>query len=122
MKPLRLSLIAAFLIAVLGAAGCCSVDVATDGARKIASVQNNGWFLFGFIPIVSGDPEYANQEVSLWFCDSLTLEVNQMILDEAARKAGARGYRNLTSYTDSESSLLFLFKHKTFHTSAEFVY
>lgn len=103
-------------------AGCCSYDVATDCGRKMVYAQNNGWFLFGFIPIASGDPEYANKEVCLWFCDSLTLEVNQMILDEAAKKHGARGFRNLSSYTSSEPVMLFLFKRKIFNSSAELVY
>ena len=120
MRNGLLSCLAALTLVLL--AGCCSYDVAVDGNRKVVFAQNTGWFLLGFIPIASGDPEYANQEVSLWFCDSLTLEVNQMLLDEAARKHGARDFRNLSSYTSSEPVMFFLFKRKIFNSSAELVY
>lgn len=120
MRNILRSILVALVCAIL--AGCCSYSVATDNGRKMVYAQNNGWFLFGFIPIASGDPEYANKEVSLWFCDSLTLEVNQMLLDEAAKKHGARGFRNLSSYTTSEPVMLFLFKRKLFNSSAELVY
>lgn len=116
---LRLGLLVLSLALV---SGCCSYTVAAVDGRKTVYAQNNGWFLFGLIPIASGDPEYANREVCIWFCDSLTLEVNQMILDEAARKHGARGFRNLSSYTSSEPAMFFLFKRKTFNSSAELIY
>jgi len=122
MKSFRHLILMGLAAVALAIAGCSSVDVATTDSRRFASVRNSGWFLFGFIPIASGDPEYVNQEVCLWCCDSLTLEVNQMILDEAARKAGASGYRNLTSYMTSEPVFLFLFKRKIFNTSAELIY
>ena len=114
MKRLLFSLLAAVLC------GCCSVKICKDGGRDMVEVKNYGWFLFGFAPIASGDPEYPNKEVSVWFCDSLLLDVQMMLLDDAMRQNGYSSFRNISSYTTRENAFL-IFSRRGYHTSAELV-
>ena len=114
MKRLLFSLLAAALC------GCCSVKICKDGGRNMVEVKNYGWFLFGFAPIASGDPEYPNKDVSVWFCDSLLLDVQMMMLDDAMRQNGYRSFKNISSYTTQEN-IFFLFSRRGYHTSAELV-
>lgn len=107
------------LFALVMSSGCCSVKICTEGGRDICYVQNYGWKLLGLLPIASGDPEYPNEEVSVWFCDSVLLDVNMMLLDDAAQKNGYTGYKNLVSHKTREDICFILFKRYTYHTSAE---
>jgi len=118
---MRRSAFAAFLSAVVLAAagGCCSVQRTSEGGREMVYIENTGWKLLNLIPIASGDPEYPNREVCLWFCDSVLLEVNTMLLDETMRKEGFRSVRNVASHMSDEQAIPFLFKRYSYHTSAE---
>lgn len=114
-----MKMLAFALIALL--TGCCSYEYCNQGGRHMVLAENNGWKILG-LAIASGDPEYPNQEVPLWFCDSLTVEVNQMLLDAAAKKYGARGFKNVSTRLDTERVFLFLFKRHIFSSSAELVF
>lgn len=103
-----------------GLSGCASVDVATEGNDMVV-VQNSVGYLFRFIPLFSGDPDYPNREVCNWFEDTVSLKTNIRLLDEEAEKQHASGYRNLVSSTYDESVLLILFKRKVLRTSAELI-
>ncbi len=111
------------LLAILSSllAGCCTVNTCNRGGHDMVEIENFGWRLLGFIPIASGDPEYPNQEVCVWFCDSVLLDVNMMLLDDEMRRQGARGVKDLVSYTSEEQIFPFIFKRKTYHTSAELI-
>ena len=109
----------AIALAALLFNGCCSVTVCKDGGHDLVTIENTGWKFLGLMPIASGDPEYPNQEVSVWFCDSILLEVNMMMLDDAMRKYGYTDFKNLVSYKTQENSFLLFFKRYTYHTSAE---
>ena len=111
----------AILLALLAAlCGCCSVEICKDGGRDMVKVENESFRLFGCFSIWSGDPEYPNRQVTLWFCDSLLLDVNMMLLDDAMKKNGYTSFRNITTYKTSED-ILFLFSRKKLHTSAELI-
>ena len=111
----------AILIALLSAlCGCCSVEICKEGGRDMVKVENESLRLFGCFSIWSGDPEYPNRQVTLWFCDSLLLDVNMMLLDDAMRKNGYTSFKDITTYKTSED-ILFLFSRKKLHTSAELI-
>ena len=92
MKTIRIlpTLIAALaLSAALLATGCASVTVCDKGPNMV-TVENDGCFLFYCIPLFSGDPDYPNQQVCNWFSNTVDLETNVRLLDEAARERGAK--------------------------------
>lgn len=123
MKTIRIlpTLVAALaLSAALLATGCASVTVCDKGPNMV-TVENDGCFLFYCIPLFSGDPDYPNQQVCNWFSNTVDLETNVRLLDEAARERGAIGYRNVVSHRDDERIILLLLKRKIFKTSAELV-
>ena len=110
-----------FLLALLAAlCGCCSYEIRTEGGKDVVLVENESFRLLGCFSIWSGDPEYPNKQVTLWFCDSLLLDVNMMILDEAMREKGYSSFRNISTYKTSED-MLFLFSRKKLYTSAELI-
>ena len=111
-----------FLFALLAAAlcGCCSYEIRNEGGTDMVKVENESFRLFGCFSFWSGDPEYPNRQVTLWFCDSLLLDVNMMLLDDAMRKNGYSSFQNISTYKTTES-MLFLFSRHTLHTSAELI-
>ena len=111
-----------FLFTLLAAAlcGCCSYEIRNEGGKDLIKVENESFRLFGCFSIWSGDPEYPNRQVTLWFCDSLLLDVNMMILDEAMRENGYSSFQNISTYKTSED-MLFLFSRKKLYTSAELI-
>ena len=113
MKKIALFLCAAAL------AGCCHTRVVSDGPHEVVEVDNACCRLFGFIPLFSGDPDYPNREVSAWFCDTLTLDVNMALLDQTLRENGYTGFKNITTYRTKETALLQLISRVVLHTSAE---
>ena len=106
----------AFLAAAL--CGCCSYEIRKEGGKDVVLVENESFRLLGCFSIWSGDPEYPNKQVTLWFCDSLLLDVNMMLLDDAMRKNGYSSFQNISTYKTSED-MLFLFRRKKLYTSAE---
>lgn len=111
-----------FLFLLLGTAlsGCATIKFCDEGVSMV-DVENTGWFMFDFIPLVSGNPEYPNDKSCRLFSNTVTLENNMKLLDYAVRKKRAVSYRNATSYTTDENALLILFNRHTIHTSAELV-
>ena len=101
-------------------AGCCTVKISKDGGHDVAEVKNCGWKLFGCLALASGNPEEPNNECCLLFTDSLSLDVNMMLLDDTMRKHGYRSAKNIFSYTTNENAL-FIFSRLTYHTSAELI-
>ena len=108
------------LFALLAAAlcGCCSYEIRKEGGKDVVMVENESFRFLGCFSIWSGDPEYPNKQVTLWFCDSLLLDVNIMLLDDAMRANGYSSYQNVSTYKTSED-MLFLFRRKKLYTSAE---
>lgn len=108
------------LTPLLFLAGCfCSVQVSDEGGRKLCLVENSGWKLFNLIPIASGDIDYPNREVCVWFENTVNLKNNIRLLEEEQERRGLRNLRDLCSYKTEEQAFFFLFKRYTYHTSAE---
>ena len=118
MRKLMTAAAGALLAAML--VGCTSVEVCAEGPNMV-TVQNSACYLFCFIPLFSGDPNYPNQQVCNWFEDTTKLETNMRLLDETAEARGATGYRNLVSRIEDERVFMFLLKRKVLHTSAELI-
>ena len=114
MKRLAFALFAAML------AGCCSVKISRDGGKDLVEVKNCGWKLLGLVPLASGNPEEPNNECCLLFTDSVFLDVNMMLLDDAMRKHGYRSFRNISTHTTRENALFFFSRH-VYRTSAELI-
>jgi hypothetical protein len=122
MKRGALMLLAAF------AAGCTTVQYTTvyngvkvdNGRTPIATVEieNSGWFLFGFIPIASGNPEKPDQCSCRLFSNTVKLENNYRVLERKTKEAGADSIANLTSHWTDESAFVILLKRRACHTSA----
>ncbi|MBQ0033367.1 MAG: hypothetical protein KBT68_11290 [bacterium] len=109
------------LLALLAAlCGCCSYEIRTEGGKDVVMVENESFRFLGLFSIWSGDPEYPNRQVTLWFCDSLLLDVNMMILYDAMRKNGYSSFQNISTYKTSED-VLFLFRRKKLRTCAELI-
>ena len=110
------------LFALLAAAlyGCCSYEIRKEGGKDVVMVENESFRFLGCFSIWSGDPEYPNRQVTLWFCDSLLLDVNMMILDDAMRQNGYSSFQNISTYKTNED-MLFLFQRKKLYTSAELI-
>ena len=110
------------LFAILTATlcGCCSYEIRTEGGKDMIKVENESCRFLGCFSIWARDPEYPNQQVTLWFCDSLLLDVNMMLLDDAMRKNGYTSFKNISTYKTREN-ILFLFTRNKLHTSAELI-
>ena len=111
---------ALFVLLAAAFSGCCSVKICKEGGHDVAEVKNCGWKLLGLLTIASGNPEEPNNECCLLFTDSLFLDVNMMILDNAMKKQGYRSFKNISTFTTRENAL-FIFSRLTYHTSAELV-
>lgn len=104
----------------LAACGCASINISRVG-KVMVDVENTNWLLFNFIPIASGNPQRPNENDCLFFCNTVKLENNIDLIDQAVQKCGAVGVKDLVSYTSDEYILFVLLKHHSMHTSAELV-
>ena len=122
---MRMLAIAAAL--ALFACGCCTVVSSHDfrGAKvdgnaepvAVLAIENSGWYLFGCLPIVTGDPDHPGH-VSL-FSDTVTLENNVTMLANKARQEQAMTVANLTSRVREDLAIgFFIFGRKQVFTSA----
>lgn len=118
MKRVLTILGVVFLCAWAG--GCASIRVCKAGNKVMVDVENNGWFLFDFIPLASGNTENPGGVCHL-FSDSVTLDNNIDLIDMAVQKEKAVGVRDLVSYATDEYVFFILFKRHSMHTSAELV-
>jgi len=114
---MRIAVLAAAIAAL--ACGCASIKVSRVGGRTIAVVENSGWYLFDCIPIASGNPKNPNGCLCKFFSDTVTLESNMELLQEAVRREGATGCKSISSYTTEENVFVVLLGRLYFHTTAE---
>ena len=120
--------IAAMILAAALAAGCTTVQYSTvyngvrsnNGRTPIATVEieNSGWFLLGFIPLASGNPDKPDRCSCKLFQNTVKLENNCRVLDAKVKETGADAVANLTSHWTDESAFVILLKRRACHTSA----
>ncbi len=117
------------LTLILSLSGCATVKTARnfegirveDGAKPVASVaiENYGYYLFGFIPLIAGEPRYPNAPICTLFSDSVTAQNNMMMLAKTAQKTGAKKVVNLRVYESWTGSFSFwLIWQKQLYTGA----
>jgi len=116
---MKMSIAAALFAALFY--GCSSIKICGVGGHTVAVVENSGWYLFDCIPIASGNPDNPNGHTCKLFSNTVTLESNMKLLDEAVRRAGAKGCKDVVSYTTEENVFIILFGRYYFHTTAELI-
>ena len=113
--------------AALFLCGCCTVasshdfrGVKVDGCENpvaVLAVENSGWYLFGCLPIVTGNPD--NPGHAKLFSDTVTLENNVKMLVNKAKQENATVVANLTSRVRDDLAIgFFIFGRKQVFTSA----
>ena len=123
MKSRLPNLLVAICAAAMSAAtGCVTVDTASDGGVDMVVVENEGCFLFSCIPLLTGDPEYPNQEVCVMFRNTLNLDTNIRLLEEEAERHGAKGISHVVSRWIDDPIIYLLLKRKVLQTSAQLVH
>lgn len=118
----------AIILAAALSTGCTTVQYSTvyngvkvdNGRTPLATVEieNSGWFLLGFIPLASGDPNHPGKCSCRFFQNTVTLENNFKVLERTVDESGADAVANLTSHWTDESAFVILLKRRAYHTSA----
>ncbi len=117
----------AFLLVML--TGCATVHTASnfDGTktngvrtpRATISVENYGYYLFGVVPLIAGNPLYPNENICMMFSDTVTLQNNQRMLSDTAHMFNARALANeKTTVLWTGSFSFWVIWRKVIHTSA----
>lgn len=113
----RIHLAALACLLAMAVAGCSSVDVAKNfngqqvspNASQTGVSQINGcvwgYYLFGILPLVTGDPE--NPGTSSFFVDTVRLEPTVKMVTSKAKSLGSNSSIVLESRTDSSGSMFF---------------
>ena len=105
------------LASVICLSGCATVKTARNfeglrvdgGAQPIATVaiENYGYYLFGFIPLIAGEPRYPNAPLCAIFSDTVTSQNNMLMLSKTAQKTGAKKVSHVRVYENWTGSFSF---------------
>ena len=119
---------AAAVLAAAALAGCMTSTVSRKaegspgdgGAEHVLAVdvENTGWYLLDFIPVLCGDPHGVNRISTVLFRDTLTLQNN---LDELMRIVDREPecrIGTVVSHEESENLWVFIVTRHGYHTSA----
>jgi len=110
-------------------AGCATVQTAKNfgglmvdgGAKPIATVaaENYGYYLFGTIPIIAGNPAYPNADTCRLFEDTVTIQNNMAMVAQTLKMENGRRLANVRTTEDwSGSFSLWILWRKTIATTA----
>jgi hypothetical protein len=105
------------LVFIVCLSGCATVKTARNfeglrvenGAKPLAtvSIENYGYYLFGVIPLIAGEPRYPNAPMCALFNDTVTTQNNMLMLSKTARRIGAKKVANLRVYENWTGSFSF---------------
>lgn len=109
--------------------GCATMQTAknfggltVDGAAKpvaTVAVENYGYYLFGALPLITGNPSYPNADTCHLFQDSVTLQNNMAMISKAVKTENGRNLANVKTVEDWTGSFsLWIFWRKTIQTTA----
>ena len=115
------------LLAAACLCGCSALETSSDfrgvtvdrNVEPVAVVaaENSGWYLFGRLPMITGDPERPGHV--RFFHDTVTLENNVRMVAAKARLENATNIVNLTSRVHDDLAIgLFVFGRRLVVTSA----
>lgn len=118
----------AVALCMLAMAGCMTSEISYtpdgvpgDGDQEhlmTVDIENVGWYLFDFIPILCGDPHHVNEVSSVFFRDTLTLQNNLDELMRIAQREGTYTIGSMMSHEVSESVWVIILSRHAYHTSA----
>ena len=127
-RPLSLFL---FFALAFAQCGCSSVkrisdfrDVKVeDGLEpiEVVDIYNTNWLLLSLLPIASGDPDNPDGWTTCFFRDKATVENQIRMLEDEAKRIGAKRAVNVSTVSTDEAALLILFLREKLHTSAVLV-
>jgi len=104
-----------FAAAALLAAGCVAVreNRIANGSLAV-EIHDSGWYVFGFIPILSGDPDsfWPN-----WFSDDVSGETTMKVLDRIVAREKPKSICSLVT-REVDEDVLFVINRVSCHTSA----
>ncbi|MEI6646790.1 MAG: hypothetical protein WCP12_12215 [bacterium] len=96
------------LACIVCLSGCATVKTARNfdglrvdgGAKPVATVaiENYGYYLFGLIPLIAGEPRYPNAPLCSLFNDTVTTQNNMLMLSKTAQKYGGKKVAHLRVY------------------------
>ena len=120
--------VASALFAAAALSGCMTTTVSRqaegmpgEGGGEhvlLVDIENTGWYLLDFIPIVCGDPHGVNKFSTVFFRDTLTLQNNLDELLRIVHREPGTVLGNVVSHEESESMWVFLVTRHGYHTSA----
>ena len=111
-----------FFLLVCLFCGCATVDSSCTGGTHLVSIKNSGWKFLTLIPLASGNIHCPNDNSTRLFEDTTNLKNNIIMLDNAVKAAGARGFKNFSSTIKEENVFFVLLSRRIYHTSAELVF
>ena len=121
-----LALVFAFILC-----GCSSVKRLADfqGVKvedglspiEVVDIYNSNWLLLSLLPIASGDPDNPDGWTTCFFRDKATVENQVRMLENEAKRVGARRAINVMTTSTDEVAFLVLFLREKLHTSAVLV-
>ena len=105
----------AIVLLPLLAAGCVTVreNYLADGSLAV-EIQDNGWYIFDLIPIVTGNPDGRWPH---WFTDDVALEKSMHVLDRIVAREKPEKIGTLVTRIEDED-ILFVINRVSMHTSA----
>ena len=122
---------ALFSALALAPCGCSSVKRISDfrGVKvedglepiEVVDIYNTNWLLLSLLPIASGDPDNPDGWTTCFFRDTATVENQIRMLEDEAKRVGAKRAVNVSTVTTDEVALLILFLREKLHTSAVLV-
>ena len=118
----------AFALSLMAFAGCMTSEISRttngvegDGPEShllTVEVENVGWYMFDYIPLLCGDPQGVNKVSSVMFKNTLTIQNNLDELMRIAQREGSYTLGSMMSYETSESVWVFFVSRHAYHTSA----
>ena len=127
-KFLRFGCLAGLALALCG---CSSVKRMTDfrGVKvedglepiEVVDIYNTNWLFLSLLPIASGDPDNPDGWTTCFFRNTATVENQIRMLEDEARRVGARCAVNVSTTSTDETAALILFLREKYHTSAVLV-
>ncbi|MCL1920051.1 MAG: hypothetical protein FWG50_03075 [Kiritimatiellaeota bacterium] len=125
----RVTLTAVTLALIGMACGCATMQTAKrfdgtvmeKGARPLATVavENYGYYLFGVIPIIAGEPKHPNANTCRLFDDSVTVQNNLAMISQVVKTERGRKLTNMNTTEEWTGAFsLWILWRKTLFTSA----
>ena len=95
-----------YLISPLILCGCATTQVKTiepagvSDAKAVVFAENYGYYLFGYLPIICGDPQEMNDCSLTFFENTVKVENNARMIEREAENIGAKEILDVKHRTD----------------------